>query len=226
MANALHKAGIDAIYSYAGRTRSPVAQPIPTRSGGFGGIDGLRTYLHAERITHVIDATHPFAAGMSANAVAACNVPLCALERAPWTTQDNWTTVPDIAAAAHALPDTPTNIFLAIGKQHIGLFTDTRHHYLLRLVDHPSTLQANATAIIAKGPFHYESDLTLLRDHKIGLIVSKNSGSDGARAKLDAARTLDLPVIMIDRPDIPARTAVATVGEVMRWLSHSADRGV
>ena len=228
MAHALHTAGIDAVYSYAGRTLSPVAQPIPTRSGGFGGVAGLRDYLRANHITHVIDATHPFAAGMSSNAVQACDIPLCALERPPWALNQSWITVPDIESVPAALPVAPARVFLAIGKQHIGLFARTPHHYLLRLVDPPAAPLPlpDAHAIIAKGPFNYETDLALLREHRIDLIVSKNSGSDGARAKLDAARTLNLPVIMIARPHIPTRTTFATPDEVLRWLSHSADRGV
>ncbi|QIK40211.1 cobalt-precorrin-6A reductase [Pontivivens nitratireducens] len=228
MAQALHAAKIDAVYSYAGRTRHPVRQLIPTRSGGFGGVDGLRAYLASERITHVIDATHPFAAGMSRNAIAACDGPLCALERPAWQIEETWTRVPDIEAAASALPDRAARVFLAIGKQHIGLFADTPHHYLLRLVDPPAEPLPlpRANVIVAKGPFDYATDLALLRDHGIEVIVSKNSGSEGARAKLDAARALNLPVIMIDRPAILARTVFATQAEVMRWLTHSADRGV
>lgn len=235
MATALHKAGIDAVYSYAGRTLSPVAQPIPTRSGGFGGVAGLVTYLTAEKITHVIDATHPFAAGMSRNAVAACAqsvIPLIALERPAWTATDGdlWTSVADIDAAVAVLPEEPWTVFLAIGRQTLDAFAaKPQHHYILRLVDppdRPSTLP-HAKVILARGPFDLAGDTALMQDHHIDLIVAKNAGGAGAEAKLAAARDLGLPVIMIDRPTLPDRRSVAMVAEVLAWLHQTpADLGV
>ncbi|MGQ0564481.1 MAG: precorrin-6A/cobalt-precorrin-6A reductase, partial [Gemmobacter sp.] len=140
MAEGLAGAGIDAVYSYAGRTERPVSPPIPHRTGGFGGVEGLVAWLRAERISHVIDATHPFAAQMSRHAVAASaalSLPLIALERPPWTPVpgDRWTHVPDIPAAVAALPDTPARVFLAIGRQEVAAFAALPHRYLLRLVD-------------------------------------------------------------------------------------------
>ena len=228
------EAGADAVFSYAGRTAAPVAQPLPTRVGGFGGVEGLAAYLRAEGITHVVDATHPFAAQMSRNAVAACaetGLPLCALERAPWQAGpgDDWRHVPDIAGAVAALPEAPAQVFLAIGKQSLDAFAiKPRHHYLLRLVDAPGTpLPLPRTSVeIARGPFSEEGDRALLQDHAIDLIVAKNAGGSGARAKLDAARALGLPVILIDRPDLPARRVFASVADVMRWLPHPARLGV
>ena len=124
MAKAIADAGLAGVYSYAGRTEAPMGQPIHMRMGGFGGVEGLRTYLVDQAITHVIDATHPFAAQMSTNAVAACTAtgtPLIALERAPWVAGegDRWTHVPDIAAAVAALAGPPQRVFLAIGRQHL-----------------------------------------------------------------------------------------------------------
>src|SRR5262249_34509332 len=123
LADALAREKIDAIYSYAGRTQIPLGHSLPVRIGGFGGAGGLADYIKSERITHVIDATHPFAAEMSRNAVEACaatQTPLLALERAPWSRMpdDNWIEVPDLIAAVAALPEQRTNIFLAIGRQH------------------------------------------------------------------------------------------------------------
>ncbi|MDE3027227.1 MAG: cobalt-precorrin-6A reductase [Paracoccaceae bacterium] len=234
MARSLAEAGVEAVFSYAGRTDTPLAQPLPTRVGGFGGVEGLRAYLTAERISHVIDATHPFAAQMSRNAVEACaaeGVALIALERAPWQAGpgDNWQTVGDIPAAARALSAAPARIFLAIGRQHLDDFaSQPQHHYLLRLVDTPigALPLPDAEAVIDRGPFTVEGDLALLRAHRIDVIVAKNSGGDGARAKLDAARILHLPVILIERPAIPARARVDTVAEVMAWLGHPARLGV
>lgn len=225
--------GRDAIYSYAGRTETPAVQPLVTRTGGFGGVAGLRGYLRQEGITHCIDATHPFAAGMSRNAVAACteaDVALIALERPQWQPEpdDTWQTASDPAAAAAMLPDAPARIFLAIGRQELHAFSGhPQHHYLLRLVDPPpASPLPNCTVLLARGPFDLAGDLALLQTHRIALIVAKNAGGDGARAKLDAARALGLPVIVIARPHIPARRTVRDVAGVLDWLAHSADLGV
>ncbi|MEO6299173.1 MAG: cobalt-precorrin-6A reductase [Paracoccaceae bacterium] len=233
MAATLAEARLDAVYSYAGRTDNPVRQPLPQRTGGFGGIAGLVSYLQGEAITHIIDATHPFAAEMSRNAIAACAITgtaLIALERKPWSPQpgDKWQAVPDIDACLAALPHAATRIFAAIGRQNLAAFAaHPQHHYLLRLVDAPATLPLpNAEAVIARGPFTLESDLDLLKSQRIQLIIAKNSGGTGARAKLDAARLLGLPVIMIDRPKIPPRQSVESVAEVLDWLGHPALRGV
>lgn len=223
-------AGLAAVLSYAGRTESPRAQPVPIRIGGFGGAEGLAAYLRAERIGRVIDATHPFAAQMSRNAVAASvatGVPLIALERPAWVpeAEDRWTRVPDIAAAAAALRGPAETVFLAIGRQHLAEFAGLPHHFLLRLVDPPQGLPlTNVTVDIARGPFDVASDRTLLLRHRISRIVAKNAGGAGAEAKLIAARGLGLPIVMIDRPLLPERQVVATVEQAMGWLH--ADLGV
>lgn len=233
MARALAEARLPAIFSYAGRTAAPVAQPLPMRVGGFGGAEGLARYLRAEAISHVIDATHPFAAQMSRNAVqatAATGTALIALERAPWQAGpgDRWTRVGDLDAAAAALPETAARVFLAIGRQHLAAFAGhPQHHFLLRLVDPPESLPLpQAEAVIARGPFTLEDDLALMRRHGTQVVVAKNAGGEGARAKLDAARALGLPVILIDRPGIPARPRAETPEAVMGWLGHPADLGV
>ncbi|MDQ7260250.1 cobalt-precorrin-6A reductase [Paracoccus sp. PS-1] len=230
MARALAEAGLDAVYSYAGRTRKPVAQPLPMRIGGFGGPDGLVDYLRAERITHVIDATHPFAAGMSRNAVAACTAtgtPLIVLERPPWAAQpgDRWLHVPDYAAAAKALPGDGSAVFLAIGRQNLQPFVGLNHVWMLRFAEVAAHPLRDATLIVSRGPFTVAGDMALMRRHAIAHVVAKNAGGQAAQAKLAAARALGLPVVMIDRPALPLRRVVATPAEVMAWL-HGADRGV
>jgi precorrin-6A/cobalt-precorrin-6A reductase len=234
MARTLVSLGIDAVFSYAGRTKSPVQQPLPQRVGGFGGAQGLQAYLTAEHITHVIDATHPFAAQMSINAFNACtnaDVPLIRLERPAWsaTDDDKWTHVARLEDIPHALPDTPARVFLAIGKQQIALFASKpQHHYLLRLVDTPEVPLPlpNTSIIIARGPFDVATDTILMQTHGITHIVAKNSGGSGARAKLDAARALGLPVILADRPHLPGDAIAQSTREVIEWLGHVADRGV
>ena len=226
LAEALAQAGRDAVFSYAGRTAQPVAQPLPLRVGGFGGVDGLVDYLTREGISHVIDATHPFAATISRNLVYACTRTGCsliALERPAWQAQpgDQWLSVADIAAAVAALPEAPARVFLAIGKQSLTAFAEKpQHHYLLRLVDPPEgpLPLPQASVVIARGPFDLAGDLALMRDQGITHVVAKNAGGAGAEAKLAAARALGLPVILIDRPALPPRRSVATIAEVLRWL--------
>jgi precorrin-6A/cobalt-precorrin-6A reductase len=224
---------IDAIYSYAGRTQIPLGHSLPTRIGGFGGAMGLTDYIRNERITHVIDATHPFAAEMSRHAVEACavaDVPLVALERAPWsrTTGDIWIEVADIAGAVDHLPEQRARVFLAIGRQHIAPFAaKPQHAYTLRFVDAPEgalPLQ-DAEVIVSRGPFTLEGDRETMRSRGIEWLVARNSGGTGARAKIDAARELGLPVIMITRPALPERKRLESTDEVLAWLAHETRLG-
>jgi precorrin-6A/cobalt-precorrin-6A reductase len=233
LADAIARAGIDAIYSYAGRTQSPVAQSLPIRTGGFGGVAGLSEFIAREGITHVIDATHPFAAEMSRHAVEACaalNIPLIALERAPWTrsTGDRWIEVENIETAVDALPEARAGVFLAIGRQHLAPFAaKPQHAYTLRFVDPPEgALPLPETeVIVSRGPFTVEGDLDLMRSRNIAWVVARNSGGAGARAKIDAARELGLPVVMIARPVLPERRRVERVEDVLAWLDHEARLG-
>lgn len=221
--------GIAATLSYAGRVERPAAQPIPVRVGGFGGVEGLATYLRENRVTHLVDATHPFAAQMSRNAVAAAamtGVPLAALTRPPWRAQpgDQWTCVADIAAAVAALAGPPRRVFLAVGRMHLNAFAaQPQHRYLLRLVDPPLEPPPlpDHVAVVSRGPFDTAGDTALLRDHAIDVVVAKNAGGTGAQAKIDAARALGVPVLMIDRPALPDRIELTTPSEVLKWLGHA-----
>jgi precorrin-6A/cobalt-precorrin-6A reductase len=232
LARAMADAGLQATLSYAGRTEAPAAQPVAVRIGGFGGAGGLAQWLQDHAISHIIDASHPFAAQISRNAItasAATGIPLIALERPAWQPGpgDNWQAVPDLAGAAARLAGPPQRIFLAIGRQNLGCFASMpQHHYLLRLVDPPVAPLPlpDCTVVIARGPFEPAQDRALLQRHRIGRIIAKNAGGAGAEAKLIAARELGLPVLMINRPPIAARETVASVQEVMARLH--ADLGV
>jgi precorrin-6A/cobalt-precorrin-6A reductase len=233
LAVAFVRARIDAIYCYAGRTQIPLGHSLPTRIGGFGGAQGLADFIRHGRITHVIDATHPFAAEMSRHVVEACaatDTPLVALERAPWmrTAGDSWIEVTDIDTAVAALPDAPARVFLAIGRQHIAPFAaKPQHAYTLRFVDAPDGVLPlpNAEVIVSRGPFTLKGDRELMRARGIGCLVARNSGGSGARAKIDAARELGIPLVMIARPALPERPRVESVEEVMAWLGHDARLG-
>ena len=235
LAQAVAEAGIDAVVSLAGRVARPARQPLPTRVGGFGGPEGLAAHLRAGGFTHLVDATHPFAARMSANAIAAsaaAGVALAALIRPAWAPQpgDRWTRVADMPGAVSALNGPGRRVMLAIGRMHLAAFAARpQHHYLLRLVDPPETPPPlpDHACVIDRGPFAEANDRALMRARRIDLIVSKNAGGAGARAKIDAARALGLPVVMIDRPAMPPRHEVTTPAEVLHWLAHAgAHRGV
>lgn len=234
LATALATRGTPATLSYAGRVASPKPQPVPVRIGGFGGANGLADYLHAHRITHLVDATHPFAAQISTNAITAAaqaGIPLTALTRPAWqpVPGNRWTQVPDLASAVTALAGPPQRIMLALGRMHVDTFAAMpRHHYLLRFVDtpaHPPALP-HYSLVIDRGPFDADADTALLRTHAIDRILCKNAGGTGADAKLIAARRLGLPVLMIDRPPIPARTECHDVAAVLHRIDHDAKRGV
>lgn len=227
---ALARAGLPATLSYAGRVLRPKPQPVPVRVGGFGGVDGLAEWLRDNHITHLIDATHPFAAQISHNAVAAAQItgtPLLALTRPPWVAQpgDQWQHVPDIPAAVAALSGPPRRIMLALGRMHLAQFAaQPQHHYLLRLVDAPDTPPPlpDHHVILDRGPFDAAGDTALMRRHRIELVVSKNAGGSGAAAKLQAARALGLPVVMIDRPALPARRETHDPGAALDWITQHA----
>lgn len=230
VASALAERGIPALFSYAGRVKAPKPQPLPTRVGGFGGVAGLAGFLKEQRITHLVDATHPFAAQMSRHAVAAAShsgIPLVALIRSPWVPQagDRWEPVASLEAAVSALTGPPQRILLAIGRQHLAAFAaQPHHHYLLRLVDAPDAPLPfpHHRVILDRGPFTLVGDLALLREHGIQRVVCKNAGGTGAIAKLDAARQLGLPVVMIERPVPPPRREVHSVEGVLAWLTHDS----
>ncbi|WP_347093893.1 cobalt-precorrin-6A reductase [Sphingomonas parapaucimobilis] len=232
LATALAARGERAVLSYAGRTEAPRAQAIPTRIGGFGGVEGLADHMRREGVTHLVDATHPFAARISANAIAAAEragVQLLALTRPEWVEGpgDRWTRVADTEQAVAALGSDPARIFLALGRQTIGDFASApQHFYLLRFVDAAEPTLPHHHLVVDRGPFTLAGELALLREHQIQVIVAKNAGGSGARAKLDAARELGLPVVMIDRPFIPPRPQVSSVAAVLDWMDHGVVRGV
>ncbi len=212
----------------ARRVAAPKPQPLPTRVGGFGGADGLAAFLAAERITHLVDATHPFAEQMSRHAVAAAKLTgtaLIALTRPPWAPQDGdrWQRVAGIEAAVAALAGPPERVLLAIGRLHLAAFAARpEHHYVLRLVDlpvDPPPLPRH-TLTVDRGPFTREGDLALMREHGVERLVCKNAGGAGAAAKLEAARALGIPVVMIDRPALPPRREAHSPNAVLNWLGH------
>ncbi len=215
--------------SLAGRTSAPRAQPVATRVGGFGGVDGQVRYLHDHGIDAVIDATHPYAAQISAHAVAAsavAGVVLASLVRPPWQRQegDRWQEVASTADAVAALGDTPRRVFLSLGRQDLHLFaTAPQHRYVARLIETPQqvALPPDLVLLRQRGPFDLEAERRLLLGERIEVIVSKNSGGDATYPKIAATRALALPVIMIARPDKPTGHVVTSAQAAVDWLAHT-----
>jgi precorrin-6A/cobalt-precorrin-6A reductase len=224
--------------SLAGRTAAPARQPVQVRIGGFGGVDGLRDYLSAERIDVLVDATHPYAAQISAHAVRASaeiGVPLITLHRPAWTpvAGDRWIEVVDTTEAARVLGDESRRVFLALGRQELGAFVQApQHEYLIRTIEpvYPPLTVPRATYILGRGPYAEADEHSLLVEHAIEVVVAKNSGGMATYGKIAAARVLGIPVIFLRRPLLPTAPSVETVEEAAMRLDHAlalrTDRGV
>jgi precorrin-6A/cobalt-precorrin-6A reductase len=229
LAGELTGAGVDVLSSLAGRVGQPRLPEGPVRIGGFGGADGLAAFLREEGITGVVDATHPFAASITANAAQAsrrAGVPLLVLRRPEWPAHSSWHLVPDIAAAAAAVRAWPgESVFLTTGRRDLGAFAaDGRHRFLVRAVDPPDgPVPAGMTLLLDRGPYTVEGESALMREHGVGLLVTKNSGGPMTAAKLAAARDQGIGVVMVRRPPLPpAVSTVTTVGEAVRWVSQGS----
>lgn len=191
-------------------------------------MEGLVAFLRAERIRAVVDATHPFAARMSRNAAQACRsagVPLLALVRPEWTpgAGDRWTIVPDMAGAVAALGDAPRRVFLTVGRLELAAFEAApQHAYLVRTIDPVGAVALpNLVEIRHRPPFDEAAERALMEAERIDLLVTKNSGAAATRPKLDAARALGLPVIVVARPARPEGVeAVATAEAALDWLER------
>ncbi|MFC6012208.1 cobalt-precorrin-6A reductase [Nocardia lasii] len=226
--------GLDIVSSLAGRVANPRLPVGAVRVGGFGGVEGLRTWLRENAIDAVVDATHPFAAQVSAHAATAAaelDLPVLHLRRPEWVRRggDLWTRVPDLAAAAAALSPRDHNVLLTIGRQGVGAFVGrTGHRFVIRSIDAPTVpLPPRSTLLLARGPFTFDEELVLMSRHRIDVLVTKNSGGEQTEAKIFAARTAGLPVIMIDRPPLPAgAVTVAEVAAAIDWLRAAAGHRV
>lgn len=227
LAERLASAGIPALASLAGAVRQPLRLAVPTRIGGFGGPDGFLRVLHAEGIGGVIDATHPFAARITARTHALCEargLPHLRLERPGWTRGpgDHWTFVTDEAEAAAFLARGSV-AFLATGRQSLpawaAAFRGARAH--LRVIDPPdSSFPLPGGWVVGRPPFDRAAEAALFRSLGVTHVVAKDAGGAEGRGKLDAARDLGLPVLLLRRPSPPAGMAtVRTVEEALDWAA-------
>ena len=214
------------IYSLAGATRNPATAGGEVRIGGFGGDKGLARYLRDKNIDFLIDSTHPFSTQISrhaALAAAATGTPRCALLRPPWQAEagDHWHEAADMAAAAALVPKLGRRVFLSVGARSLQFFSslcDT--WYLVRLIAPPEIPipLARAEFISGRGPFDATSERRLLEQHRINLVVTRASGGEATRGKIDAAQTLGLPVVMVRRPDPPRGETVGSIDAALDWL--------
>ncbi|SHW29762.1 cobalt-precorrin-6x reductase [Mycobacteroides abscessus subsp. abscessus] len=223
LAKRLHP-GIELISSLAGRVPDPALPVGPVRIGGFGGVAGLRTYLQDNGITAVVDATHPFAANITANAAQACTglrLPHLVLARPAWPYGDAIVVADDRQAAQTVKDCGSQRVFLTTGRSGTTAFRGSDAWFLIRAVTPPDadTLPPHHHILLSRGPYDYDNELALLRDHRIDALVTKNSGGGMTRAKIDAAQALGVPVIMVDRPALPDGVATAaTVDEAEAWV--------
>ncbi|GAB4225121.1 MAG: cobalt-precorrin-6A reductase [Kiloniellaceae bacterium] len=217
---------LEVISSLAGRTEQPASLPGGLRIGGFGGVDALASYLEEEGVDLLVDATHPYAARISANAAAACRktgTPRLLLARPPWqeVEGDRWIRVPDTRAAAAALSGLARRVFLAVGRGELEAFADLPGiWFLVRTVDAPreDLPLENYEVVLGRGPFDADGERALFLLHGIQALVTKNSGGEATYAKIAVARELGLPVVMIERPTHDAEHIVATVEEALAWI--------
>jgi len=220
--------GMEPVYSLAGATKSPNLPNCRTRVGGFGGADGLSRYLKQEKIDGLVDATHPYASQMANHATLACeesNIPRIKLLRPAWTPVpgDDWHGVENAVEAAKLIPEIAKRVFLATGHKDLPTFEAlSENWFLVRLVDAPKAEISlhKHQLILGRGPFDLEAETQLLRTHKIDAVISKNSGGS-TYAKIEAARNLGLPVIMIDRPKPPKGIVVDSLDDIKNWFEKN-----
>lgn len=216
---------VEAVLSLAGVTRAPAASPLPVRVGGFGGAEGLAAFLREGGFDGLVDATHPYAVGISRNAVVAAELAGMAfvrVARPAWVAEagDRWVKVGSLEEAAARLGTVSRRVLLTVGRKELGAFAGAPwHRYVVRSVDAPDAgVLPGAVVVVARGPFALEGELALLREHGVEVVVTKNSGGEATAAKLEAARMLGVEVVMLARPAEGGGASVADVAGVLAWL--------
>jgi precorrin-6A/cobalt-precorrin-6A reductase len=218
--------GLRVTTSLAGRVTRPGPLAGEVRVGGFGGAEGLADWLREQRVDALVDATHPFAEAITANAARAAGatgVRAVVLRRPGWRPdpEDRWHTVASLSEAADVLPRFGPRVFLTTGRMGLARFAHLAdRHFVVRSVDPPEPpMPPHTEVLLARGPFTVADELTLLREYLIDVLVTKDSGGAATAAKLTAARRLRLPVVMVARPPLPDGVGVATdVAQVLAWL--------
>jgi precorrin-6A/cobalt-precorrin-6A reductase len=215
---------VDVISSLAGRVPNPALPVGEVRIGGFGGVDGMRHWLAESAVDAVVDATHPYAATITAHGAIVCaelGLPHLVLARPAWPPGDAIVVASDAEAAETVATRGYSRVFLTTGRSGVGAFSRVDAWYLIRAVTAPdeALLPRRHHVVLSRGPYQYDDELALLREHRIDALVTKNSGGSMTRPKLDAAAALGVAVVMVDRPPLPfgVRT-VSTVEQAAAWL--------
>jgi precorrin-6A/cobalt-precorrin-6A reductase len=215
----------DIVSSLAGRVPDPALPVGPVRIGGFGGVAGLRQWLADNKIGGVVDATHPFASTMTAHAAQVCaelGMPHLVLSRPAWDATGAVRVGSDVEAAHVVADQHYSRVFLTTGRSGVGPFTSSHAWFLIRVVTPPDAvvLPCNHEVLLSRGPYGYADECALLRDNRIDVLVTKNSGGELTEAKLKAAADLGIAIVMIDRPPLPdGVNAVGTVDEAAAWVA-------
>ncbi|MET8763715.1 cobalt-precorrin-6A reductase [Lentzea sp. NPDC004782] len=214
---------VEAVSSLAGRVTNPRLPRGEVRIGGFGGVDGLAQWLRDNDIHAVVDATHPFARQITANAFEACGrvgVPFLILRRPGFTPRDGWLWVDGVAEAARNLPG--ERIFLTTGRQDLAEFAACPQWFLARMVEPPEPpMPQRIEVLLSRGPFTVDGEFSLMRSREIDVLVTKDSGGSMTSAKLEAAEQLGIPVVIVRRPPLPPAEVVRTVEEAAIWLENA-----
>ena len=209
LAARLETRGVPLTSSLAGRVSRPRLPVGPVRVGGFGGAEGLARWLAEHRVSAVVDATHPFATTMGAHAAQACSsldLPLLRLARPGWGDHPDagsWTWVDTHPAAREAADEVGGVPFVTTGRQtlhhHVDAWRD--RPAVVRLVEPPDEpLPPAWTVLRSRGPYDLAGEESLVREHGITVLMTKDSGGSYTVAKLDAARSLGVPVVVVARP--------------------------
>ncbi len=230
--------GIRATSSLAGATTTPRLPVGVHRIGGFGGVAGLRAWLAAQSVALVVDASHPFARQISRQALTAAASVGCRylrLERQGWRTVpgDRWHRAADLEAGLAELRRLGTaRVFAALGARAVPALAAAPQHFVVRGIEPPALVPANVTWLRGRGPFAVAAERRLLQAERIDALLCRDSGGSGARAKLDAARALGLPVVLLERPQATARELAArelaggeTMDDVAAVLAVLAEMG-
>ncbi len=218
------------ISSLAGRVGNPRLPVGEVRVGGFGGAAGLAAYLTDNDISVLVDATHPFATGITGNAAlaaATAGIPAVRFARPGWATHpdaDSWTWVADLDAARTAAERIGGRPFLTTGRQTLDHFADWREReVLVRVVEPLDAAPPAWTVVLDRGPYEVAGERALLRDHGIGVLLTKDSGGSYTEAKLAAARAEGVPVVVVQRPQVPSGLPeVPTVDEAVSFVRAHA----
>jgi precorrin-6A/cobalt-precorrin-6A reductase len=220
---------VQVISSLAGRVPDPALPVGEVRVGGFGGVEGLQRWLADSGVDAVVDATHPFAATITANAATACRelgLPHVVLARPAWPHGSAIVVESDTVAAKVVSGNGYSRVFLTTGRTGAGAFACVDAWFLIRAVTPPDgdSLPPRHRLLLSRGPYRYDDELELLREHHIDALVTKNSGGDMTRAKVDAAEALGVPVVMVDRPPLPQGVmTVRTVDDAADWVRSTGN---